>query len=69
MKVDYLYRLTLKVDFEQRKKSSPMGRFGGGWNWELGFQIGKSDIIINLLVMSIRVHWESKCVGEVKYGK
>jgi len=34
-----------------------MGRFGGGWNWNLGFQASKTTIIFNLLVMSIRVSW------------
>ena len=54
--VNYLYRKTLQITIEQRRKSSPMGRFGGGWNWELGLLIGNSDLIINLLVLSIRVH-------------
>lgn len=56
MNIDYLYRksITISIVVEQRKKSSFMGRFGGGWNWELGFVLGH-DLIINLLVMSIRV--------------
>lgn len=53
--IDYLYRKTIQITIEQRKKSSFMGRFGGGWNWELGLQIGSSSVIINLLVLSIRI--------------
>lgn len=62
MEVNYLYRrqLTLHIGLEQRRKSSPMGRFGGGWNYELGFQVGDRDLIINLLVMSIRISWKVK---------
>lgn len=26
-----------------------MGRFGGGWNYNLGFQIGSKTILLNLL--------------------
>lgn len=58
MEIDYLYRKRFTITFEQRKKSSYMGRFGGGWNWELGFQICSDNLIINLLVMSIKVSWK-----------
>lgn len=30
-----------------------LGRFGGGWNWNLGFQAGGNTLILNLLVFSI----------------
>lgn len=53
---DYLYRKTIQITIEQRKKNSWMGRFGGGWNWEFGLQVGGSDLIINLLVLSIKFH-------------
>lgn len=43
------------ISFNMRKKSEIFGRFGGGWNWQLGFQIGGSTIIINLLVASVRI--------------
>ena len=59
--VDYLYRKTIQITIEQRKKNSFMGRFGGGWHYELGLQVGNSDLIINLLVLSIRIH-----IGGVK---
>jgi hypothetical protein len=34
-----------------------MGRFGGGWNWSLGIEIGGSTIILNLLFGAIRITW------------
>jgi len=33
------------------------GRFGGGWNWKLGFQLGYGTLIISLLVFDIRVNF------------
>lgn len=38
---------------------SPRGwdRFGGGWNWKLGFQIGGKTLIVNLLVCYVRFDW------------
>ena len=35
--------------------SEGLGRFGGGWNIELGLQIGGSTVIINLIFCSIRI--------------
>lgn len=55
MGVKYKYRKAIKVEIAQRSKDSPMGRFGGGWNWELGVQVGEGDFILNLLVLSIRI--------------
>lgn len=39
-----------------------MGRFGGGWQWKLGFQAGnlsrrRGTIIVSLLVCSVRIEW------------
>jgi hypothetical protein len=44
----------LEVQARMRRNDGFMGRFGGGWNWELGFQIGRRCLLINLLVMSVR---------------
>ena len=44
----------LKMTFRWRSKKNPMGRFGGGWDWELGFQVGSRTTIVNLLVCSLR---------------
>ena len=61
MEIEYLYSGTITITIEQRKRHTFGGRFGGGWNWELGLQIGARDIILNLLVLSIRIH-----VGGIK---
>ncbi len=43
----------LEVTFEWRAKSSLWGRFGGGWNWQFGFQASGKTIIFRLLVCSL----------------
>lgn len=35
-----------------------MGRFGGGWNYKLGFQIGGRTLIVDWLFGSFRFVWE-----------
>ncbi|WP_297775383.1 hypothetical protein [Mycobacterium sp.] len=37
-----------------RPPDSPMGRFGGGWQWEVGVQVGPRSVIVNCLVFTIR---------------
>jgi hypothetical protein len=37
-----------------------MGRFGGGWQWAVGFEVGGSTIILNLLVFCIRFQFKRK---------
>lgn len=42
--------------------TSGAGRFGGGWQWQLGFQCGnlsrkRGHIIINLLVATLTIKW------------
>lgn len=44
-----------KVTFGHRTPDEPMGRFGGGWQWSLGFEAGGNTIIFNLLVCSVRI--------------
>ncbi len=49
-----------RVTVEVRKgkdaygKQVNFGRFGGGWNWVVGFQLGPSSLILNWLVGSTR---------------
>jgi hypothetical protein len=43
------------VRVQWRDVTSPMGRFGGGWQVEAGVQIGKSTVIVNLGVFSVRI--------------
>jgi hypothetical protein len=43
----------IEITFLWRSRKSILGRFGGGWNWNLGFQAGGNTLILNLLVFSI----------------
>jgi len=45
----------LKIHFEWRSSKDLWGRFGGGWDWKVGFQSGGSDIILYFLVCSVRL--------------
>jgi hypothetical protein len=47
----------LKTVFTVRGSDGVMGRFGGGWNWKLGFQAGGRTVIFSLLVAELRVSW------------
>lgn len=40
--------------YSRRTRDEHMGRFGGGWQWEVGIQAGGTSVIVNLLVASIR---------------
>ena len=51
-------RLTIR--YERRKKKEAWGRFGGGWNWRLGFSAGGKTIIVDLLVSSLRFSIDKK---------
>ena len=53
---DFTYK-NLHGNFSMRSKDGFMGRFGGGWNWKLGFQVGGNTIIISLLVAELRFYW------------
>jgi hypothetical protein len=55
----------LQISFEMRSKNNFMGRFGGGWQWKLGFQACKTSIIISLLVAELSISW----YGLTKRGK
>ena len=39
------------------KPTKGMGRFGGGWNYSLGIEIGGSSVMINLLFGFISISW------------
>ncbi|GAG70054.1 unnamed protein product [marine sediment metagenome] len=50
----------LEIEFRWRSKKNLMGRFGGGWNWALGFKgLGRTTIIF-LLICSIRFHLKNR---------
>lgn len=44
-------RWLLRVQW--RSRDNAWGRFGGGWNWALGFRIGGSTLLIDLILLSI----------------
>lgn len=47
----------LKVQFSWRSSKCLWGRFGGGWQWALGFEASRSCVILNLLICSVRISW------------
>lgn len=51
-------RLSIVLDW--RSKKSFMGRFGGGWNWKLGFQASGRSFILSLLVLDIVFRYRAK---------
>jgi hypothetical protein len=48
----------LCIGFTWRSKKNFWGRFGGGWNWELGFQAGGNTLILNILICSLTFCWK-----------
>ena len=44
----------LSIRFQWRSSKMFMGRFGGGWNWKVGAQWGKT-ILFSLLVAELRI--------------
>lgn len=48
-------RSRLHVTYERRSGNDLHGRFGGGWQWKLGFQAGGRSVIVNLLVANVRL--------------
>ncbi len=53
----------LEVGAKMRKRDGFMGRFGGGWNWMLGIQLGSTTLLIRLLVMTVSIRWLKKEVA------
>lgn len=56
----------VKIKFEWRRKDNLWGRFGGGWNWIVGFELGGTSLILNLLVCSLRFSIRKKMGGEIR---
>jgi hypothetical protein len=48
----------LSIKYERRSRDEFMGRFGGGWNWIVGVEVGGRTVILNCLVFMIRIDWE-----------
>jgi hypothetical protein len=43
-----------KVKLQYTIDSRGMGRFGGGWNWQVGIQAGGPSVLIHLLICTLR---------------
>lgn len=50
-----------RVGYERRTRDEPMGRFGGGWQFNVGFESSRSCVILNLGVAMLRVSWREPC--------
>lgn len=46
--------------YTRRSKDNLWGRFGGGWNWKLGIDVGGTTVIVNLLVATLRIQRVAK---------
>lgn len=44
------------IDLSVRSSNGSMGRFGGGWNWALGFRAGGRTIVFSLLIAVLVLH-------------
>ena len=58
--------LGFEITFRWRSKKNLWGRFGGGWNWALGFEAGGSSINIMLLIFTIGIHKKMKPSANTK---
>ena len=45
----------VQIRYEHRSPKCEWGRFGGRWDWKLGFQYSSGTLIVNLLTFSIRI--------------
>lgn len=54
----------LSIKYSHRSPKNLWGRFGGGWNWSLGFEAGGRTLILNLLVATLRFDLEDKKHGD-----
>lgn len=48
----------IKIKFSCLGRDAFMGRFGGGWQWKVGFQAGGRCLLISLLVAELRLEYE-----------
>ena len=47
------------IAFNWRSPDCFWGRFGGGWQWAVGFQVGGKTVNLNCLVFNIMI-WRGK---------
>jgi len=48
-----LGRFYVNFAFIWKSRKNPSGRFGGGWQWKLGFQLGDHTLMIDILICSV----------------
>jgi hypothetical protein len=46
----------LAVTFHWRSSQGIWGRFGGGWQWVVGIEVGGSTVLFNLLFCTLRFY-------------
>lgn len=44
----------LAISFSWRSPKNFMGRFGGGWNWNVGIVASRNTVLLHLLVCTLR---------------
>lgn len=59
LKIGKIHITPQRWPWQKSGKSLIWGRFGGGWNYKLGIDIGTTTIILNLLFGLIRFEWAS----------
>ena len=52
--------LDIRFWFRWQPPSAYMGRFGGGWNWALGFRAGRHALNLDLLVCALVISWKGE---------
>ena len=45
----------LNFKYEHRSPNNDWGRFGGGWQWEIGAKWGSTTVIFSLLISTLRI--------------
>jgi len=53
----------LNVSFQWRSPKRFWGRFGGGWQWALGFEVAKRTLNLNCLVFNVMIWREGRKDG------
>lgn len=50
----------LHVHANMRRTDGAMGRMGGGWLWKFGVLAARTEIVLELFVMTVRLRWNAK---------
>lgn len=54
----HLGRFRLRIHW--RRSDGLMGRFGGGWNWRLGVQVGGTTVLFALVVLTVSIAYREE---------